>query len=532
MEPVQPANSEWTAYGEVPIGARRSELRFRVRAEQAPLRLSILVSGECWKPPLSIDRRLDPGEASAEFRLPIPGTGAFRLRTTVVALAADEGGRVRWEQARALSWGAAATPTPPPRPARVLPPRDLFLIVLDAARADHLGVYGYPRRTSPWIDALAREGFVVELARAPAPYTQASTASLMTGLEPETHDVRAVRSRLSDRAVTLAEALASAGYSTSALVGNANADRPFGFAQGFELFAGGRHDRALSRLEERLKSHERNFFYIHLFPPHHPYLPPPPFGGVYSRLFPGLVNGTSEELVRIRRSGRPPPAEEVSRLIAQYDENLLYADHLLGEILGVAARLGRLRDALVILLADHGEAFFERGTPLHGYSVHDEEIRIPMILRPPHASGLAPRVLSALAGTEDVLPTVLDLCGVPDPAPLRHGRSLLPLLQGRGSGEPDAYARAQGAQLIAALAGPRWKLHHLESRVALYDLAVDPGERHDLAEERPILAGLLRQRLIERTIRNLADGQASGLREDAVLDEETTRQLRALGYLD
>src|SRR5439155_22057906 len=105
-------------------------------------------------------------------------------------------------------------------------------------------------------------------------------------------------------------------------------------------------------------------------------------------------------------------------------------DHLLGEILGVAQRLGRLDGALVIILTDHGEAFLEHGSVMHGYSVYEEEIRIPMLLRLPRSAGLRPRILSEVAGTEDILPTILELTGAVDPFPRRHGRSLVPVLLG------------------------------------------------------------------------------------------------------
>jgi arylsulfatase A-like enzyme len=531
----QDANSEWDFYGEVPEGSTRAELRFAATAEGAAQMLYVAAEGEAWPQPASVSKRLEPGQPTGDLTLPLPGKGPFRLRLTTVCPTGEEAAAVRWSHARVVSWGddttvrqASLNPSTPVIPA----PRDVFVFILDAGRADHFGAYGYPRLTSPWVDALSRDGYLFELARAQAPYTQASTATLMTGLEPETHDVRAVQARLSERAVTLAEVLSAAGYATCAFIGNANADRPFGFAQGFETFLGGRHDRTLARIEELLRTRDHNFFYVHLFPPHHPYFPPPPFAGVYSQETPGQVNGSSEDLIRIRRSGQGLPASELARLVAQYDENLLYGDHLIGDILGVANRLSRLDEALVIVLADHGEAFLEHGGLMHGYTVHEEEIRIPMILKLPRSARLGGRLVPELAGTEDILPTILDLCRVPDTAPLRHGRSLVPLLLGTGPGNAESYARAQGAQFTASLTQRRWKILRLENGLELYDLASDPGERRDLASERPFLAGLLGQRVRERTVRNLVDGQSAGLTERSVLDEETLRQLRALGYIE
>jgi arylsulfatase A-like enzyme len=530
----QQFGTELTFFGNIASDARRPELLYDLGALDASARVRIRLDGEAWPEPLERVHLLDPRERLGKQRLPLPAPGPLRVRLSAVSPSGSPEGAVRWNALRLLTLAAppaepaAARPPAPTAP----PPRDIFVFVLDAARADHFGAYGHPRQTSPWVDALAREGHVFHLARTQAPYTQASTATLMTGFEPETHDVRGVNSRLADRAVTLAEILSDAGYATAAYIGCANADRPFGFAQGFDLFQGGRHDSTLESVEQRLRTHERNFFYVHLFPPHHPYFPPPPFAGLYSDATPGSMNGSNDELVAIRRSRTGIPGNELARLRAQYDENLLYGDHLLGEILGLAHQAGRLDDALVLVISDHGEAFLEHGTVLHGFTLYDEELRIPMILRLPRSHGPGGRIVDEPVGTLDVLPTLVELARAQDPLRQRHGSSLVPLLSGARRPDPAIYARAQGQHLAASLATRRYKAIVVQHRVELYDLLADPGERRDLAAVRPFLAGWLGQLVRERHLRNSIDAHAAAMRQDAVLDAETERELRALGYIE
>ncbi len=547
---VQPVGNEWIWYASVQDDFSDPLLRFGVSATGGGVLARIVIEGGDSPFQARLELPLSPADGVVHRSLKLPGKGPWRV--SLLALSPEDGvtGRLRWEVPRIEAQllvdgepaGGAVETKPTSREGSMgrghsRAPKDIFLFVLDAARADRFGFAGNPRKTSPWIDGLAKGAIVFQYARASAPYTVASTASLMTSLEPETHGVRATESRLSEEALTLAEILAKAGYSTAAYIGCPNATRPFGFAQGFELFAGGRHDRTMASIRERLEGSTRNFFYVHLFPPHHPYHPPMPFQGIHSGAAADSEAGTNDNLMAIRKGRYKPTLAEVSVLRDLYDENLLYGDALLGEILGEVARQGRLDGALIIVMADHGEAFYEHGNILHGLTLYEEEIRIPLLIRLPAKLGAPPALLTDVVSTIDLLPTIVGLAGASDPrAAARQGRSLEPLLrkvrEEKTWEQIFTYSRAQGRQVTAVLVGKRFKIHLFQNRVELYDILSDPGETQDLAAARPYLAGWLRQQTRLRHFKNLRAGATILRSEERKPDEETERQLRSLGYID
>jgi len=164
---------------------------------------------------------------------------------------------------------------------------DVFVIVLDTVRADHLGVYGYDRATSPSLDAFAREAVVYRTAIAPGTWTPPSHASLLTGLMPSTHGVgRADEAvgggmRALDAAVeTLPERLRAAGYRTAAFIGNGGYLSPlFGLNRGFEKYRiqGLESVDELTRVLIRwLERHAGPaFVLVNVIDAHEPYEPPP-----------------------------------------------------------------------------------------------------------------------------------------------------------------------------------------------------------------------------------------------------------------
>jgi hypothetical protein len=212
----------------------------------------------------------------------------------------------------AVLLGAALIPShfAAPSAANIPPSRLLVLVTIDALRADHLGIYGYARPTSPFIDAFAREALVIEDAIAQAPYTKASIASLMTGLYPTAHKTYTTAASVADTmdgavdgargqtdvlpggVTTLAEALKAIGYATAAITTNPFLIRDFGFAQGFDTFEfvadGGfaPADTVLARALRIIGARAGPLFlWVHLMEPHSPYEP----GDTYARALPQLL---------------------------------------------------------------------------------------------------------------------------------------------------------------------------------------------------------------------------------------------------
>ena len=335
---------------------------------------------------------------------------------------------------------------PPGRP-------NVLVLLLDALRADHLGCYGYARDTSPALDSLAAGGVIFESAVAQASWTKPSIPSLFTGLYPIQHrvftgDTRDTADRITSDALdqehqTLAEALRSAGYATGAFVENVQISSFLGFDQGFDVYEENLGDAR--RIAERLLrwldgGGGRPFFaYVHFLDPHWPYSPPDP----YHVMFPGPegaavdfnnLNWKSFERGIEKGEIDLGPAD-LEAMQCFYDGEIRYTDAAISRILGFLRDRGLFENTIIVVTADHGEEFMEHGRVGHGHSLHDELLRVPLILRWP--GGRAARATGQVE-LVDVMPTLLDLVGTASPE--TAGRSLRPLLEG-GELEPrDAFA--------------------------------------------------------------------------------------------
>lgn len=434
---------------------------------------------------------------------------------------------------------------------------NLLVYVVDTLRADHLGCYGYPRPTSPELDRFARGAALYREARAQSSWTRPAMATLLTGLLPATHQAEDVRDRLSDRFDTLAERLGRAGYRTAMFTANANAAGQFGFRQGFDQFAyleerrraRGVHAQSeevnravfawLSRvLEERRTQPERPFFLVvHTTDPHDPYTPRSP----YRERFAAQVEDRSiGSLASLRRIGDLPVAEAPARAVALralYDAEIASNDAAFGALLARLDSTGLAADTVVVFTSDHGEEFFEHGGWLHGRTLYEEQLRVPLVVRVPGGAG---RALPGPAEQIDLAPTLLELAGLPADDGL-PGRSLLAEISG-GGGAADRDARTAFATLDrrgvrgAAAVRAQWKLLFREQSgkallrppFELYALSSDPGERRSLVVERP-----LRRRWLEGQLATVeARHRATGPRTGAEIDRELEERLRALGYLN
>jgi arylsulfatase A-like enzyme len=421
-------------------------------------------------------------------------------------------------------------------------PRHLVLISIDTLRQDRLGAYGYPRPTSPALDALAARGVVFENAFSPCSWTVPSHVSLLTGLHPSRHGVRGRRDRIGASATTLAEWLQARGFETGAVVNSNLLDATRGFARGFDHFervgfqrfapaAPEVHARALRWLEGR---GERPFFlFLHHYDVHSDYSPAPEYRRMFLRPYAGIATGATGQLAA-QRLGRlelgPVDAERLSDL---YDAEIRQLDDELGRFFAELERRGVLRETAVIVTSDHGEEFLEHGGFLHGRTLHGELVRVPLVLAGPGIP--AGRRVASPASLEDVLPTAASLLGVDAPAQL-DGVDLSASF--RGGPEPgrertlwfetDWWLEQPEGSWKRAVQQGRWKLHYgrPDDRFALYDLATDPGERTDLAAQQPERLAELRA-LLEPQL-----GPRSRAEQREELSPEEIEQLRELGYLE
>ena len=444
------------------------------------------------------------------------------------------------------------------QPARRGP--NLLVVSLDTLRADHLGCYGYERDTSPQLDALAAQGVLFEHVRSHSPKTGPSHMSLFTGLLPDAHGVRNLdvdgNRRLSPNVPTLARLLHEAGWRTAAFHGGGHVSQELGFDDGFERFEGpGGVETNVGRALEAMAGFGDDpfFVFLHTYEIHDPYTPPdayrqrfvdPDYAGrvTYSR--DGLRSAAmgnweqQHELFWMRVDWTSEADRQ--QLVDLYDAGIAYADDQLGRLLAGLDALGLADDTLVVVLSDHGEQFREHDDYMHN-AVYGEVLSVPLLMRVP-PRGLPAVPPAAVSGRRvaqgvqlvDVLPTVLELFGQPLPSHLQ-GRSLLPLLRGQSLPPADVLSTWPRAH--------EWALEHEGFKLIrrerddgtlvqeLYELAADPGEQHDVAGTEPERLSELEQRLLSLRELSRAYQQSLEAGEDVQLDEETRRDLQALGYL-
>ncbi len=427
--------------------------------------------------------------------------------------------------------------------ARARPRPNLILVSLDTLRADHLGLYGHVRETSPRLDALAHDAVVFDRAVAQAPNTPPSQATMMTSLYPGTHGFTGNRDRLPREHPTLAELLQEAGYATAGFVDGGYLSHVFGFDRGFETYddKGGGLARTLPKARAWLAERgERPFFlFLHSYDVHAPYLPPPPFfDHFHTEPYAGDFVPTAENMQLAFSGAVQLSPQDRRHVVLRYDEGVRYADEQIGSFLAELEAKGWLRDTLLIVTSDHGEEFGEHGSYLHWQLFYQPILRIPLIVRLPGGAGGGRRI-GRLVELVDLLPTVLDLLELP-PLENAQGRSLGPLLREEpGATQEDGWARPAPAwppepakmDVRSLIVGGYQLRFHMNDgagaeRVELYDLRSDPMALRELSEEQPELARALRTAAAE-----IFSSTKNGSSRTIEIDEEVRGQLQALGYV-
>ncbi len=504
-------------------------------------------------------------DGAARWSLSPDGGGIARL--TLSAEHADDGGWQSWLSRRAIGLvlrrpvvvsprggpapaaaaaaAATAVETPGGRP-------NVLIYLIDTLRADHLGVYGYDRPTSPNLDRFAEDAVVFTDARAQSSWTRTAVVSTLTGLYPKAHGVRGREDALAPSVATLAEVLRSAGYETAGFITNGNVSAGFALDQGFDSYrylGESRQRTSVHQLSDRLNERvfrwldlraageapPRPFFlYVHATDPHAPYTPPSPF----RERFAAGVDPAVGSLERVRETflGRAEaPAGTRQALIDLYDAEIAFNDHQLGALLDYLRRLELYDDTMIVLLSDHGEEFLDHGKWEHGKTLYVEQLHVPLIIKLP-GSRAAGRRPASVARQIDVMPTVLDTLGLPPPPGL-DGASLLPRLgDAVPAGDPASFAELSIGKLrLRSVADRGFKLiadasqHHRQPRLELYRVHGDPGESRELAAEHPLELGYLRQ-LLRRLDHAAAARHTTA--ETAEVSDELRQRLEALGYVD
>lgn len=440
-----------------------------------------------------------------------------------------------WFAALSLLAAPIAAPAAPPSPATP----DFVLVTVDTLRADHLGSYGYPRDTSPNIDAFAAEALLFEHAVAPMPMTLPSHVSLLTSTLPARHGVMSNFRFLEIPFVpgdesglrSAAQILSEAGYATAAFTSASPLSRGTGIDAGFATFEAPppfstdsgsiRRDarETIDRALAWLTTAPRPFFlWIHLFDPHLPYEPPPPHDTLFE---------TDAALLDRLQANQIPKVllRHAARATNLYDGEIHFVDQQLGRLFAALRERGTWDDGVIALTADHGEGLLEHGDSGHQF-LWRGTLGVPLILRWP--DGPRGQRSARLAALIDVLPTLAAQTGLPlgerfDGVDLLSDAPQEVLVQ-----EP-VYAVAPRMRTWALLT-PDWKLwHRPDVGEQLFQPARDPAEQTDASQDHPDVVEQLQNRIEEI----LEDARA---RPGAVVHEEIDpalrTRLRELGYAE
>lgn len=381
-------------------------------------------------------------------------------------------------------------------------PKNVLLISIDTLRSDHLGCYGYSMAT-PAIDSLAERSVVFETVIAQVPLTLPSHCSILTGLYPNQHGVRNNENFiLPDRVVTVAELFRLNGYATGAVVGSFSLDSTFGLKQGFDYYddkIAPEKDPSVRRDAERKaesvwklgrawleKQKGLWFCFLHFFDPHTAYNPPQPYP-------------------------------------QSYDGEIAYVDRIMDQVLKFLEAKGLINTTIVVLLSDHGESLWEHGEATHGFFLYDVTLKVPLMIAAP---GLKEHRIGRQVRLVDVAPTLSALAGL-EGAPTFPGINLL--AAGDEGVDLPAYSESYYTNLLmgwARLHSIRWKNRKWINapRPELYDLALDPGELHNLYAK-TALPSEFRNELQK----HLGSESASAVQGET--EREVREKLASLGYI-
>ena len=445
-------------------------------------------------------------------------------------------------------------------------PPNIILISLDTVRADHLGLYGYSRPTSPNLDAFAQSATVYSRAHTTAPWTLSAHASLFTGLYPSEHGAEMIRLEpdadpdlelpLAPGALTLAEVLGDAGYRTASISSNLMYLVPrYGLHQGFQHFETlkGRGKRAPARgtevnastrqwVEGQLgRSDGRPFFlFINYMDAHTPYNTTPR-PGFLEHTPPFSLKKRKFHEARVNGGKAGIPRSILDRTIDQYDLSIANLDDSLGQLFAFLKSENLFDDALIIVLSDHGEYLGEHALLGHAKDVYEGAMRIPLLVKAPGQVEAQER--DELISLVHLPYMILELSGLEgrvegDPFPYRwpaeniEGQMRYSLWVDIREPWGARFDRVRGA----LYEGRHKFIHSSDGQHELYDLEADPDEAENLLLASPRLAATWARRfaaIAENERRSPPEADPAAYPEiDHELSEEDREKLRAMGYIE
>ncbi|MBN2340645.1 MAG: sulfatase [Deltaproteobacteria bacterium] len=295
----------------------------------------------------------------------------------------------------------------------------VVLLIYDALNAQHMSVYGYERKTTPFMEQIANQGLILTNHVSNSTWTRPSFTTIVTGVPKSIHGVEAVGGwRLEPHIHTLAERFRAAGYRTAGFTGNPLVRKSWGFDQGYQLYEGPTtrglkafpNDsiwvNAATKWLDKIDPEKPFFLMMFLTSSHPPYRPP-----AQPRTF--LSQVPKGEIIEhpFREYKTPLSADDNLRIQAAYDDEIAYMDAQVNRLFDHLKKIGRMDNTVVAMTADHGEMMGEHSCYLHAYHMWEQNTRVPFILSAPNLplkNAMDDRPFTHV----DIAPTLLDLVGI------------------------------------------------------------------------------------------------------------------------
>ena len=430
-------------------------------------------------------------------------------------------------------------------------PRTVLILMLDTLRADHVSAYGYRRSTTPALDELAKGSLMFSRAFSTSSWTLPAHVSLFSGRDVLAHGVVAPKSMIPADLPLLAEKMQQNGFVTLALTGGGFVNDQYGFYRGFQKYVNRSSDifrrsaagLLLRAFQDKVAefADQDLFIFLHTFQIHAPYKAPDAYFRAFNPELDIKIKHISGNLRQIRKpSADLPPVESADRqkLIDLYDASILYSDQeLLKPLLAYLRSGNRFADAMVIVLSDHGEEFYDHGDWEHGHTLYQELTRIPLIIKlPKQKRGEIREQLFSISDVAGMIQSQYGLAndnenGGPGDAQrvMELSLPMIPLRKGLFAkvsyvGSDHQYIH-NFLPAAAAGAEPSAKpLMRSDEWFTLEDIPLATAEPYSPS---PALHSRYKKRLADymRRLKALK-------RNDGQLDAELIKKIRALGYLN
>jgi arylsulfatase A-like enzyme len=422
---------------------------------------------------------------------------------------------------------------------------NLVLISIDTLRADHLSCYGYPKKTSPTIDALAGEGALFTNIMAQRSVTWPSLTSIMTSLYPVEHGVRDNGIQLNGSKSSLAQILKKKGYTCAAFLTAVYRAK----WEGFDCKKGGHDHEVTAQAIEWLKSYhdKKLFLWIHYFAPHKPYEPSMPYKNLFDPRYKGNMDGSTKQLDEIALKKIKLSKEDLNHIISLYDGEIAFVDDQITHLINAIRKFNIKDKTLIVIVSDHGEDLYQHNFYFyHAASIYESSLRIPLIFNLPRVipGGIK---INKLVESIDIAPTILEILGISSPRSFR-GTSLAPLFKNRDISLDEAYSEWNDKMLSVRTADYRYiynpeNFHppifiddgdyntYVIEQEELYDIKNDPLESYNIAKIKPKIALILRNKTLDWKKKH--SWQINELKnKDYKIGKELKEYLKSLGYIN